>query len=39
MFMDFPTDVQQEVNGLLTMDREPKVNVEAIRKINTRRTK
>jgi len=33
------TDVQQEVNGLLTMDREPKVNVEAIRKINTRRTK
>jgi len=33
------TDVQQEVNGLLTMAREPKVNLEAIRKINTRRQK
>ena len=28
------TDVQQEVNGLLTEDRKPKVNVEAIRGIN-----
>lgn len=28
------TDVQQEVNGLLTEDRKPKVSVEAIRSIN-----
>ena len=28
------TDVQQEVNGLYTMRREPKVNMEEIRKIN-----
>lgn len=28
------TDVQQEVNGLLTIDRKPKVNMEAIRSIN-----
>ncbi|WJH35702.1 glycoside hydrolase family 2 [Paenibacillus sp. CC-CFT747] len=28
------TDVQQEINGLLTEDRKPKVNLEAIRKIN-----
>lgn len=33
------TDVQQELNGLLTMSREPKVNLEAIRKVNTRRQK
>lgn len=33
------TDVQQEVNGLLTMDRKPKVDLKAIRKINTRRLK
>lgn len=28
------TDVQQEVNGLLTIDRKPKVNMESIRSIN-----
>lgn len=28
------TDVQQEVNGLYTMSRKPKVNMEEIRKIN-----
>lgn len=28
------TDVQQEVNGLLTIERKPKVNMEAIRSIN-----
>ncbi|MDE7212409.1 MAG: hypothetical protein K2O03_13340, partial [Lachnospiraceae bacterium] len=28
------TDVQQEVNGLYTMKREPKVDIEEIRKIN-----
>ena len=28
------TDVQQEVNGLYTARREPKVNIEEIRKIN-----
>lgn len=29
------TDVEQEVNGLLTYDRKPKCDVEEIRKINT----
>jgi beta-galactosidase/beta-glucuronidase len=29
------TDVMQEVNGLLTADRKPKVSVEAVRKINS----
>lgn len=33
------TDVQQEVNGLLTIDREPKVNLEQVKKINERRKK
>ncbi len=33
------TDVQQEVNGLLTIDREAKVDLEEIRKVNTRRLK
>jgi beta-galactosidase/beta-glucuronidase len=35
------TDVQQEVNGLLTMDREFKDNIdlEQVRRINTRRTR
>ena len=33
------TDVQQEVNGLLTMDRQPKVSVEKVREINMRRMK
>ncbi|MDF2540382.1 MAG: glycoside hydrolase family 2 [Herbinix sp.] len=28
------TDVQQEVNGLYTMKREPKVNIEAIKRMN-----
>lgn len=28
------TDVQQEVNGLLTIDRKPKVNMDTIRSIN-----
>jgi len=28
------TDVQQEVNGLLTIDRKPKVNMDSIRSIN-----
>ena len=28
------TDVQQEVNGLMTSDRESKVNVDLVRKIN-----
>jgi beta-galactosidase/beta-glucuronidase len=28
------TDVQQEVNGLYTIDREPKVNIDEIKKIN-----
>jgi hypothetical protein len=28
------TDVQQEVNGLLTENREPKVPMETIRRIN-----
>ncbi|MBP1045049.1 glycoside hydrolase family 2 [Enterococcus sp. BWM-S5] len=28
------TDVEQEINGLLTYDRQPKVSLEAIRKIN-----
>ncbi|MFE5318540.1 glycoside hydrolase family 2 protein [Paenibacillus sp. NPDC056579] len=28
------TDVQQEVNGLLTINREPKIDMEKIRKIN-----
>ena len=28
------TDVQQEVNGLYTKDREPKVDIEAVRRIN-----
>lgn len=28
------TDVEQEINGLLTYDREPKVSVETIREIN-----
>ncbi len=31
------TDVQQEINGLMDIDRAFKVDVEAIRKINTRR--
>ena len=31
------TDVQQEVNGLLTIDRKPKVSVERVRQVNTRR--
>ncbi|MEK3735079.1 sugar-binding domain-containing protein [Paenibacillus sp. FSL M8-0334] len=31
------TDVQQEVNGLLTIDRQPKVNMEAIRSINLKK--
>jgi beta-galactosidase/beta-glucuronidase len=30
------TDVQQEINGLYTMKREPKVNIEAIKKINNK---
>ena len=30
------TDVQQEVNGLYTINREPKVNIEEIKKINER---
>jgi hypothetical protein len=29
------TDVMQEINGLLTADRKPKVSVEAVRKINS----
>ncbi|MGG4038392.1 glycoside hydrolase family 2 protein [Heyndrickxia ginsengihumi] len=33
------TDVQQEVNGLLDVHREPKVDIEQIRKINERRKK
>ena len=28
------TDVEQEINGLLTYDRKPKVDLEIIRKIN-----
>jgi hypothetical protein len=28
------TDVQQEVNGLYTIDREPKVDINMIKKIN-----
>jgi len=28
------TDVQQEVNGLYTIDREPKVNIAKVKKIN-----
>jgi beta-galactosidase/beta-glucuronidase len=28
-------DVEQEVNGLLTFDRKPKISIEAIRKINS----
>ena len=31
------TDVQQEVNGLLTIDRKPKVSVSRIKEVNTRR--
>ncbi|KAB7669218.1 glycoside hydrolase family 2 protein [Bacillus sp. B1-b2] len=33
------TDVQQEVNGLLTIDRKPKVSMDRVKKINTRRMK
>ncbi|WP_281738348.1 glycoside hydrolase family 2 protein [Enterococcus dispar] len=33
------TDVQQEVNGLLNINREPKVDLEKVAKINRRRTK
>lgn len=33
------TDVEQEVNGLLTTDRAPKVDLEEIKKINERRLK
>ncbi len=29
------TDVEQEINGLLTYDRKPKADLEAIRKIVT----
>jgi hypothetical protein len=29
------TDVEQEVNGLLTYDRKPKCDLEEIRKINS----
>ena len=29
------TDVEQEINGLLTYDRKPKADIEAIRKIVT----
>lgn len=28
------TDVEQEVNGLCTMEREPKVDMDEIKKIN-----
>ncbi len=31
------TDVMQEVNGLVTPDRKPKMDVERVRKINTRK--
>lgn len=33
------TDVQQELNGLLTIDRKPKVSVNRVREVNTRRMK
>ena len=29
------TDVQQEINGLLTADRKPKFDVEWLKKVNT----
>lgn len=32
------TDVEQEQNGLLTIDRKPKVDIEELRKINSRRS-
>lgn len=32
------SDVQQEVNGLFTPDRQPKVDLQALRVINTKRT-
>ena len=31
------TDIQQEINGLLTADRQPKLDVEWLKEINTRR--
>jgi hypothetical protein len=31
------TDVFQEVNGLLDMDRNPKANIDEIRRINNQR--
>ena len=31
------TDVEQEVNGLLTIDRQPKADLERLRQIFTRR--
>lgn len=33
------TDVEQEVNGLLTTDRKPKVDLAKVKEINTRRVK
>lgn len=33
------TDVQQELNGLLTIDRKPKVSVSRVSEVNTRRLK
>jgi hypothetical protein len=33
------TDVEQEVNGLLTYDREPKTNLSRICEINTNKRK
>jgi hypothetical protein len=36
LFADFPdrTDIEQEVNGLYSFDRRPKLEVEVVRKIN-----
>lgn len=33
------TDVQQELNGLLTINREPKVDLKEVHRVNTRRQK